>query len=47
MMKAKKKLTANMLFSNYMNYVLENNSNPPSVYAFANANDFFLCLKVV
>lgn len=40
MMKAKKKLTANMLFSNYMNYVLENNSNPPSVYSFAKANDF-------
>ncbi|MDP3360400.1 MAG: TetR family transcriptional regulator C-terminal domain-containing protein [Lutibacter sp.] len=39
-MKAKKKLTANMLFSNYMNYVLENNANPVSVYSFAKENNF-------
>lgn len=38
-MKTKKNTTATDLFSFYMEYVLENNSNPPSVYAFTKANN--------
>ena len=39
-MKTKKTLTSQDFYSLYMDYVLENNANPPSVYAFAKANKF-------
>ena len=39
-MAKKKTITQNDIISFYMDYVIENNENPKSVYAFAKANNF-------
>ena len=39
-MAKKKTITSNDIISFYMDYVLEHNENPKSVYAFAKANNF-------
>lgn len=39
-MAKKKTITENDIISSYMDYVLEHNENPKSVYAFAKANSF-------
>ncbi len=39
-MAKKKTITENDIISFYMDYVIENNENPKSVYAFAKANNF-------
>ena len=39
-MAKKKKISQSEIISNYMNYVLENNTSPKSVYSFAKASNF-------
>ena len=39
-MAKKKIITGNDIISFYMDYVLEHNENPKSVYAFVKANNF-------
>jgi len=39
-MAKKKTITENDIISSYMDYVIENNENPKSVYSFSKANIF-------